>query len=171
MHLAELYRPVHRRGNSAVWGCVEKPASQKRATRINDQLMRELTPPQAYEELTNNDRAVLVDCRTRAEWFYVGIPDLSIIGKQAVLESIADETGQPNANFITRIGEIASSDTPIYVICKIGGRSANACHLLESSGYSNVCNILEGFEGSVDQQGHRSSIDGWKFHNLPWRQS
>ena len=60
MHLAELYRPVHRRGNSAVWGCVEKPASQIRATRIDDQLMRELTPPQAYEELANNDRAILV---------------------------------------------------------------------------------------------------------------
>ena len=133
--------------------------------------MRELTPPQAYEELTANDRAVLVDCRTRAEWFYVGIPDLSDIGKQVVLESIADEAGQPNANFTSRIGEIAGPDTPIYVICQVGGRSANACHLLESSGYSQVCNILEGFEGCVDQQGHRSSVDGWKFHNLPWRQS
>ena len=133
--------------------------------------MRELTPPQAYEELTANERAVLVDCRTRAEWVYVGIPDLSDIGKQVILESITDESGQPNANFISSIGAIADPDTPIYVICKIGGRSANACHLLEASGYSQVCNILEGFEGCVDQKGHRSSVDGWKFHNLPWRQS
>ena len=133
--------------------------------------MRELTPPQAYEELTANDRAVLVDCRTRAEWVYVGIPDLSDIGKQVILESITDESGQPNANFISSIDAIADPDTPIYVICKIGGRSANACHLLEASGYSQVCNILEGFEGCVDQKGHRSSVDGWKFHNLPWRQS
>ena len=133
--------------------------------------MRELTPPQAFEELTANDRAVLVDCRTRAEWVYVGIPDLSDIGKQVILESITDESGQPNANFISSIGAIADPDTPIYVICKIGGRSANACHLLEASGYSQVCNILEGFEGCVDQKGHRSSVDGWKFHNLPWRQS
>jgi len=133
--------------------------------------MRELTPPQAYEELTANERAVLVDCRTRAEWVYVGIPDLSDIGKQVILESITDESGQPNANFISSIGAIADRDTPIYVICKIGGRSANACHLLEASGYSQVCNILEGFEGCVDQKGHRSSVDGWKFHNLPWRQS
>ena len=133
--------------------------------------MREVTPPQAYEELTANDRAVLVDCRTPAEWIYVGIPDLSDIGKQVIHESITDEAGQPNANFISRIGAIADLDTPIYVICKIGGRSANACHLLEASGYSQVCNILEGFEGCVDQQGHRSSVDGWKFHKLPWRQS
>ena len=133
--------------------------------------MRELTPPQAFEELTANDRAVLVDCRTRAEWVYVGIPDLSDIGKQVILESITDESGQPNANFISNIGAIVDPDTPIYVICKIGGRSANACHLLEASGYSQVCNILEGFEGCVDQKGHRSSVDGWKFHNLPWRQS
>ena len=133
--------------------------------------MRELTPLQAYEELITNDRAILVDCRTRAEWIYVGIPDLSDIGRQVVLESITDEAGQPNANFISRIGAIAGPDTPIYVICKIGGRSANACHLLEASGYSQVCNILEGFEGCADQQRHRSSVDGWKFHKLPWRQS
>ena len=133
--------------------------------------MRELTPPQAYEELASNKKAVLVDCRTRTEWIFVGIPDLSRIGKQVVLESIADETGQLNENFTTRIGEIASANTPIYIICKIGGRSANACRLLESSGYSNVCNILEGFEGDLDQNGHRSSRDGWKYHNLPWVQS
>ena len=142
-----------------------------RATTFDEWLMRELTPLQAYEELTSNDRAILVDCRTRAEWVHVGIPDLSDIGKQVVLESITDEAGQPNANFISRIGAIADAETPIYVICKIGGRSANACHLLETSGYTQVCNILEGFEGCVDQHGHRSSIDGWKFHKLPWRQS
>ena len=133
--------------------------------------MRELTPPQAYEELASNKKAVLVDCRTRTEWIFVGIPDLSRIGKQVVLESIADETGQLNENFTARIGEIANPNTPIYIICKIGGRSANACRLLESSGYSNVCNILEGFEGDLDQNGHRSSRDGWKYHNLPWVQS
>lgn len=133
--------------------------------------MRELTPLQAYEELASNKKAVLVDCRTRNEWIFVGIPDLSRIGKQVVLESIADEAGQLNENFTTRIGEIASLNTPIYIICKIGGRSANACRLLESSGYSNVCNILEGFEGDLDQNGHRSSLDGWKYHNLPWVQS
>ena len=133
--------------------------------------MKELTPPQAYEELASNKKAVLVDCRTRTEWIFVGIPDLSGIGKQVVLESIADETGQLNKNFTTRIGEIASPNTPIYIICKIGGRSANACRLLETSGYYNVCNILEGFEGDLDQNGHRSSRDGWKYHNLPWVQS
>ena len=74
--------------------------------------MRELTPPQAYEELTANDRAILVDCRTRAEWVYVGIPDLSDIGKQVILESITDESGQPNANFISSIGAFADPDTP-----------------------------------------------------------
>ena len=132
--------------------------------------MREVTPPQAYEELTANDRAVLVDCRTPAEWIYVGIPDLSDIGKQVILESISDEAGQLNSNFVSRIGEIVGPDTPIYVICKIGVRSANACRLLKSSGYSRVCNVIEGFEGCVDPYGHPSNVEGWKFHNLPWKQ-
>ena len=131
--------------------------------------MREVTPLQAYEELATNEKAVLVDCRTRAEWVYVGIPDLSEIGKRVVLESICNEVGQPNSNFISRIGEIAGPDTPIYVICKIGGRSANACRLLEFLGYTRVCNVIEGFEGCVSPSGHGSSVEGWKFHNLPWK--
>jgi hypothetical protein len=38
-----------------------------------------------WNGLTSSPRSQLVDVRTRAEWTYVGIPDLEPIGKRAVL--------------------------------------------------------------------------------------
>jgi rhodanese-related sulfurtransferase len=32
-------------------------------------------------------------------------------------------------------------------------------------------NILEGFEGDLDDQAHRGVQGGWRKHGLPWRQS
>ena len=31
-------------------------------------------------------------------------------------------------------------------------------------------NVLEGFEGDVDTQGHRGRLGGWRLRGLPWRQ-
>ena len=40
----------------------------------------DLSPTQAYQLLSDEPEAVLVDVRTRAEWSYVGVPDLSASG-------------------------------------------------------------------------------------------
>ena len=37
-----------------------------------------------FEILANDSTSVLVDVRTKAEWNYVGIPDLSKLGKSPV---------------------------------------------------------------------------------------
>ena len=44
----------------------------------------QLSPQQAFEALSDGD-AALVDVRTRAEWAFVGLPDLSPVGAQPVL--------------------------------------------------------------------------------------
>ena len=41
---------------------------------------------------------------------------------------------------------------------------------LEAAGYTTLFNIDEGFEGDKDEDNHRSKVNGWKFHGLPWRQ-
>ena len=56
-------------------------------------MFRELTPPETYAELSENDAAVLIDCRSPAEWHFTGIPDLTGIGKKPLLVAIADESG------------------------------------------------------------------------------
>jgi rhodanese-related sulfurtransferase len=44
----------------------------------------DVTARQAWEQLSKDRRAVLVDVRTPAEWSYVGMPDLSALGKTLV---------------------------------------------------------------------------------------
>jgi hypothetical protein len=35
-------------------------------------------------------------------------------------------------------------------------------------GYKNAFDILEGFEGDRDAEGHRKSVGGWCKAGLPW---
>ncbi len=45
----------------------------------------DVTPSEAWRVLEANPQAVLVDVRTRAEWSFVGLPDLSGLGKEPVM--------------------------------------------------------------------------------------
>ena len=42
----------------------------------------DITPQEAWDILETDPDAVLVDVRTDAEWSYVGVTDLSSIGKE-----------------------------------------------------------------------------------------
>src|SRR5258708_23069847 len=45
----------------------------------------DLTPKDAWDLLQRQPNSVLVDCRSQAEWSFVGVPDLSSLDKRAVL--------------------------------------------------------------------------------------
>jgi len=49
-------------------------------------------------------------------------------------------------------------------------RSLDAGELLLLEGFTRVYNVLEGFEGELDDHHHRSAAGGWRFHGLPWEQ-
>ena len=134
-------------------------------------MFRELTPLETYEELSQKSDAVLIDCRAPAEWHFTGTPDLSQIGKKPLLAAISDELGRPNPEFLEQVKAVVDPAAPVYVICRVGGRSANACRLLAAEGYSSLVNVVEGFEGRGDEKGHRNNIEGWKYRGLPWTQS
>ena len=55
-------------------------------------------------------------------------------------------------------------------LCRSGARSNNGANLAAASGYTNAYNILEGFEGDKDANGHRNKVGGWRFAGLPWTQ-
>ena len=57
------------------------------------------------------------------------------------------------------------------IMALLGGRSAAACQYLAENGFTNLTNMTEGFEGRVDEAGHRNSFEGWRARNLPWFQS
>jgi len=49
-------------------------------------------------------------------------------------------------------------------------RSAAACTALAEHRFTHLFNIISGFEGNINADGHRSQTEGWKYDQLPWRQ-
>ena len=41
---------------------------------------------------------------------------------------------------------------------------------LEAAGYRAVYNVLEGFEGPLDERFRRGTLSGWRLAGLPWEQ-
>lgn len=132
----------------------------------------DLTPQQAYDLLTSDERAVLVDVRTDAEWRYVGIPAApELAERSARIEWITYPSGQPNPRFLEQLGEAGlepGDERPVVFLCRSGVRSVAAANAATAAGFGPAYNILEGFEGDVAADGHRGHT-GWKAAGLPWR--
>jgi rhodanese-related sulfurtransferase len=133
----------------------------------------DVAPSTAWKILGESADAVLIDVRTRAEWNYVGLPELASVGKKpALLEWQVFPSMQVNAEFVSALaGAIADKDTPLLFLCRSGVRSAAAAKAMTAAGYSTCLNVRDGFEGPMDAQGRRGSEAGWKASGLPWRQS
>jgi rhodanese-related sulfurtransferase len=132
----------------------------------------DLGPAEAYELLEQDPDAVLVDVRTRAEWAYVGLPDLSGLGKDVVrVEWNRYPDGARNDTFLDELAAAGvDRDRPVVFLCRSGVRSAAAAEAATRVGYARAYNVSEGFEGPLDADGHRGSR-GWRAAGLPWRQS
>jgi rhodanese-related sulfurtransferase len=135
----------------------------------------DLDPAAAWERLATDPAALLVDVRTRIELALVGTPDLAVIGKQALCVEWMTQQGA-NPQFLAELRQQlvargAGPDTPLLFLCRSGGRSRMAAGELTAAGYRACYNISEGFEGELDEHGHRSSRNGWKARRLPWRQT
>jgi len=129
------------------------------------------TPEQTWDILENEPRAVLVDCRTSAEWEFVGVPILEQLGKDVVFEEWVSYPGMNrNPGFVDAVkARVPETDTPILFLCRSGQRSQAAAAALTQEGYSACYNILEGFEGDKDTDGCRGGVGGWRQRGLPWR--
>ena len=131
----------------------------------------DVDPADSYAALTAMPDAVLVDVRTTAEWSYVGVPDLSQIGKRVIpVEWQRFPDGKRNENFLEQLRHAGvDQGAPIYFICRSGVRSAAAAQAATEAGLGPAYNVSEGFEGPLDRDGHRT-LAGWKAAGLPWRQ-
>lgn len=132
----------------------------------------DLTPKQAWDLLVDTPDAVLVDVRTRAEWTWVGLPDLSSLGKRVVtVEWNRWPDGTPNGRFLEELRDHGVTEgTPVAFICRSGHRSASAAEAATAAGLGPAYNVSDGFEGPLDPEGHRGG-SGWRAEGLPWRQS
>lgn len=130
----------------------------------------------AWARLGSNSSAQLADVRSRAEWAFVGIPDLSSVGRECVRvewQSFPDNRIDPA--FAERMSAALASigagqDTEIFFLCRSGGRSQLAAQTMASAGFGRCRNVSDGFEGPLDSHRHRGTTAGWKSAGLPWIQ-
>lgn len=131
----------------------------------------------AFRMLSEDLPAVLVDVRTRAEWAYVGVPDLQTIAKAPVLvEWQTFPEGEVDLRFVDRLskslaGVGAAKGAPLLFLCRSGARSRAAAIAMTEAGWRPCFNIAQGFEGPLDASGHRNALAGWRADGLPWRQT
>ena len=132
----------------------------------------DITPLQAWKLLTDNPHAVLVDVRTDAEWRFVGVPDLSSLGREVVFIEWNKTDGTHNENFADELRERITSpegERPVVFLCRSGNRSIGAAEIATEAGIAPSYNVLDGFEGNLDALGHRGET-GWRAVGLPWKQ-
>lgn len=138
-------------------------------------MIKELYPKQAHEMLAQQKDAVLIDVRSSMEYEFVGHP-LNVI--HVPIKEPPEWTTQQD--FVEKVrfalqqqlaGNDVSPETPLLFLCRSGKRSELGAEMLNNNGFANVYNVLEGFEGDKDENGHRNTINGWRFHGLPWEQS
>ena len=133
----------------------------------------DVAPTVAWKILSERKDATLIDVRTRAEWNFVGLPDLTGIGKTpSLVEWQVFPSMQPNSEFVATLASaVADKSAPLLFLCRSGARSAAAAKAMTAAGYSTCLNVADGFEGPLDAQAKRGAAGGWKAAGLPWRQS
>jgi rhodanese-related sulfurtransferase len=128
--------------------------------------MKHLKPSEAYAFLQQHCDAVLVDCRSEMEYLFVGHPR----GAHHVPWNDGPDW-DVNPHFVGQVKKVASMNRPVVLICRSGQRSVAAGVALEDAGFSEVYNVLEGFEGPLDDDHHRGTVGGWRKEGLPWEQT
>ncbi|MEZ0364106.1 rhodanese-like domain-containing protein [Mycobacterium sp. pUA109] len=132
----------------------------------------DITPQQAWELLSDNPEAVLVDVRTEAEWRFVGVPDLSGLGREVIYIEWNRTDGRRNEDFVADLlaAGVTPGERPVVFLCRSGNRSIGAAVAATAAGIAPSYNVLDGFEGNLDEHGHRGGT-GWRAVGLPWTQS
>jgi len=135
---------------------------------------QEITPKAAWNLMQEDSKAILIDIRSDMEFLFVGHP------KNAIhIPWINEPDWDVNPHFVAEVrklllGNIICSDkehcASVILICRSGNRSLEAGKKLLHAGIKNVFHVDDGFEGELDDEHHRSSINGWRFDGLPWNQ-
>ena len=94
--------------------------------------MSDLSQQQWAEELSQDDNAIILDVRTEAETEEGIIPN-----------AIIADIYQPQ-EFMNQI-EVLDKSKTFYVYCRSGGRSAQACAIMNQLGFSDTKNLIGGF--------------------------
>jgi len=126
-----------------------------------------VTPQEAFALVQGDPKVKIVDVRTNAERDWVGRVAVPAAQHLAV-EWATYPGGQPNPAFGAQLEDVAGKDEVLLFLCRSGVRSRHGARVATELGYTNSFDILEGFEGDRDAEGHRKTVGGWCKAGLPW---
>jgi rhodanese-related sulfurtransferase len=151
---------------------VALPAAPEGSAPLTPTYAGDITPEEAWKLLRDNPDAVLVDCRTDAEWRFVGVPDLSSLGREVAFIEWNGADGRHNDGFVSELtgAGVTRGARPVIFLCRSGNRSIGAAEAATAAGIAPSYNVLDGFEGNLDENRHRGTT-GWRAIGLPWTQS
>jgi rhodanese-related sulfurtransferase len=136
-------------------------AAQQRAKELNLPYEGALYPDEANEILQSAPGARLVDVRSRAEWDWVGHVANSVGIEWAIYPGM-----KPNPHFLTQLEQQVDKEALVIFLCRSGVRSHHAAAAATKAGYSDCYNVLEGFEGGMNDDKHRNT-HGWRVADCP----
>lgn len=129
--------------------------------------MKHLSSRQSWDLLQAKPDAILVDVRMEIESLYVGRPPRAV---NIPWYEFPDFESDAIAFVQAVEREVTSKDQTVVLICRSGSRTLDAGEALVRAGFTQVVNVVNGFEGDLDVNDHRSTVNGWRFDGLPWEQ-
>ncbi len=141
-------------------------------TKKQTTLGKYITAQQAYEQYLKNPDAIhILDVRTPCEYAFVGHAPMAVNIPLKFFKPGLTEDNKlimpDNENFIAQVEAKFKKTDTIFASCRSGGRSAACINKLALAGFTNVYNIIDGFEGDKDDKGYRT-VNGWKNSGAPW---
>ena len=129
-------------------------------------------PPADAWRLAQSSVATIIDVRSRFEHEFVGrVPNSELIEWRTYENGDNGRiTSRPNPDFIEELSRRHKPDEVLLLLCRSAVRSHNAAIAATEAGFTQVYNILEGFEGDKDATEQRGATAGWRKAGLPWIQ-
>ena len=140
-----------------------------------------VTAAEAYEKWkAEPDKVQVIDVRTPEEFAFIGHAEMAWNVPLAFVtyqRKDGKTTYGPkmNPDFVTEVKQLARPTDTLLVMCRSGDRSAMAVNALAKAGFTNLYNIIDGFEGDkVTDPGSvflgKRMKNGWK-NSAPWTYS
>jgi len=150
-----------------------------------------VTPSEAYEMWeADPDEVTILDVRSFEEYVFAGHPEMAknvpfafLKYERPPVDAAPPAKGpgvlppgfsvDPNPEFIPEVKSICEPDDKILVLCGSGGRAAKAVDMLAAAGFTQVYNIVNGFEGELvvdpaSPEFGKNKSNGWNDLGLPW---
>ena len=144
------------------------PVPKKKQTALG----KYITAEQAYAKYSKDPNTIhILDVRTPGEYAFVGHAPMAVNIPLYFLKPGLTKNNRLimplNENFVAEVEAKFEKTDMVFVMCRSGGRSAACINKLVLAGFTNLYNIIDGFEGDKDTKGYRT-VNGWKNSSAPW---